>query len=47
MAGDGPARCFRRSAVGGDTAMRQAMFGFLMGAIFLAYASMAVIVLMR
>jgi len=27
--------------------MRQAMFGFLMGAIFLAYASMAVIVLMR
>jgi len=27
--------------------MRQAMFGFLMGAIFLAYASMAVIVLVR
>ncbi len=47
MARDGPARSFRRSTVGGDAAMRQAMFGFLMGAIFLAYASMAVIVLVR
>ncbi|MGE0744628.1 MAG: hypothetical protein AB7K86_05245 [Rhodospirillales bacterium] len=37
----------RRLGAGGVGAMRQAMFGFLVAAIFLAYASMAIIIVMH